>query len=93
MYAGDELEKKIADSILKMIEAWNKVGHSGGSAGWTREIVYKLLNWENLTALTSNPDEWNDVSEESGTPMWQNNRNPAVFSKDGGKTNYNISEK
>lgn len=89
----DGLQPKLADSILKMIDAWGEVGHSGGSAMWTREIVYKLLGWENLTPITSNPEDWSDISEMNGSPMWQSKRNPAVFSKDGGKTWWNINVK
>ena len=92
MYSGDELERKTADSILKMIEAWGNVGHSGGSAMWTREVVHKLLGWENLSPLTSDPEDWNDVSDISGQPMWQSKRNPSVFSKDGGKTWYDLND-
>ncbi len=93
MYNGDELEEITANSILKMIEAWGEVGHSSGSAMWTREVVYKLLGWENLSPITNNSDEWEDVSEISDKPMWQNKRNPAIFSEDGGKTWWNVNEK
>lgn len=98
MYADTEenkdgLQPKLADNILKMIEVWGEIGHSGGSAMWTRDILNKLLNWENLAPITSNPDEWNDVSEMNGSPMWQNNRNPMLFSTDGGKSYYNVDDK
>lgn len=89
---GTELQIKTADSIIAMIKEFCSVGHSGSSAEWTRDILHKLLGWENLTPITSNPDEWEDESERSGYPMWQNKRNPALFSKDGGKTWYNVNK-
>jgi hypothetical protein len=89
----DGLQPKLADSILKMIDAWSEVGHSGGSAMWTREIVHKLLGYEALTPTTNDPDEWEDVSEINGSPMWQNKRDSRNFSKDGGKTWFNIDDK
>ena len=45
----------------------------------------RLARYKNLTPLTDNPDEWIDRSEESGYPLWQNKRNPKVFSKNRGK--------
>lgn len=98
MYANtpeneDGLQPKLADSILEMIEAWGKVGHSGGSAEWTREVVYKLLGYEALTPITSDSDEWEDISEMNGSPMWQNKRDSRNFSKDGGRTWWNIDDK
>ena len=92
MYNGDELEKDTANSILKMIEAWSEVGHSGGSASWTGEVVYKILGWETLTPITSDPSEWEDMSEMNGSPMWQNKRDSRFFSRDGGKTWWGLDD-
>ncbi len=83
----------IGQSALEMIEAFSKAHHSGFSAEAALAVFDKLVRFKNLTELTSNPEEWNDVSEMSGKqPMWQNKRNSAVFSEDGGKTWYNIDD-
>ena len=97
MYANTEdnndgLQPMLANNILEMIEVWSKAGHSGSSAEWAREVLYKLLNYQNLTPITSNSDEWRDVSGIHGYPIWQNNRYGRIFSKDGGKTWYDIDK-
>lgn len=93
----DLLEKEgmygdmLGHAVLELIEVFSKQGHSGMSASIVRQLFDKLSNFENLTPLTSNPDEWDDVSYQ-GNPLWQNKRNSAVFSNDGGKTWWHIDE-
>ena len=74
-------------AVMELIRVFAKQGHSGASAGRVRYFFNKLSNFENLSAITSNPDEWNEV----GTGLWQSKRNPAIFSKDGGKTHYDVN--
>jgi hypothetical protein len=62
------------------------------SAGLVTGIVERLMRFEPLTPLTYEPDEWNDVSDISGTPMWQNKRKSTTFSIDGGKTHYDLDD-
>jgi hypothetical protein len=76
-----------AESIIRAVAAFASYGgHSGGSASVAREQLHRLLNGENLAPLTSDPAEWEDRSEETGKPFWQNNRNSKAFSEDGGQT-------
>ena len=75
-----------SESIIKAVEAFASYGHSGGSAGIAREQLHALLAYKTLSPLTSDPAEWIDQSEVSGSPLWQNRRDPSVFSTDGGKT-------
>ena len=82
----------LGESALEIVKVFAKQGHSGFSAEVTTQLVEKLMRYEPLTPLTYEPDEWNDVSKESGSPMWQNKRKSSVFSKDGGKTHYDIDE-
>ena len=77
---------------LKEVEAFSSGGHSGASASYAIGIIEKLLQFKPLSPLTYEPDEWTDVSEMSGTPMWQNKRDGEVFSTDGGKTHYSLSD-
>jgi hypothetical protein len=82
----------LGNAALEIIEVFAKQGHSGYSASVVTSLVEKLMRYEPLTPLTYAPDEWNDVSEESNTPMWQNRRKPTTFSLDGGKTHYDLDD-
>jgi hypothetical protein len=81
-----------SESIIKAVEAFASYGHSGGSASVAREQLHALLGHKALSPLTSDPAEWEDRSEISGAPLWQNRRDSSVFSADGGKTWYSVSE-
>lgn len=82
----------LGEAALEIIEVFAKQGHSGMSASLVTQIVEKLMRYEPLTPLTYAPDEWTDVSEMSSTPMWQNKRKSSTFSKDGGKTHYDLDD-
>jgi hypothetical protein len=73
-------------SIVAAVAAFSSWGHSGGSAMVAIDQLTRLLNYEALSPLTSDPGEWLDRSEESGYPLWQNIRDSRVFSEDGGQT-------
>lgn len=88
-YAEDP---EYSESIIRAVEAFASYGHSGGSAMCAREQLHALLGWKVLSPLTSDPAEWIDQSEASGVPMWQNRRDPSVFSADGGQTWYSVDE-
>lgn len=87
----------IGEAVLELIQIMSKQGHSGFSAQWVRELFNKLSNYETLTPITENSDEWTDVAEyecgEEKETLWQSKRNPAIFSKDGGKTWYHVDGK
>ena len=72
---------------MALVKIFAEQGHSGYSAAMTTEIVTKLMRYEPLTPLTSDPSEWMEV--ESGK-MWQSIRKPSAFSKDGGQTWYDL---
>lgn len=84
----------LGKATLELVECLSKQQHSGASHGIVLALFNKLANYEPLTPLTDNPDEWEDVSENmldtsqrlSGLRVWQNKRSPSAFSKDGGKT-------
>ncbi len=85
---GGELGK----AILCIVEKFSEQGHSGGSAEATVEILSKLLRFQPLTPITSNASEWFDVSDVSGSPMWQSTRDPRYFSTDVGQSWYNVDD-
>ena len=78
---------------MELIRVFAGQGHSGFSAGVTRDLFHRLSNWETLSSITNDPAEWMDVAEYGGrnsSALWQCKRNPALFSTDGGKTYYHV---
>lgn len=75
-----------AASIVAAVSAFVAYGHSGGSSEVAIEQLHTLLRYRTLSPLTSSPEEWLDRSEITGTPVWQNLRDPAAFSTDNGMT-------
>ena len=89
-------DEAMNQGILAMVAVFSTMGHSGSSAEYTTQVLARLLRYENLTPLTDDPDEWNDVSHYGGPDSpatWQCRRNPEAFSLDGGKTYYLLSER
>lgn len=79
-------DRGLADNLVEVVAKFAEFGHSGGSAPFAVSYLEKLLSFKPLSPITSDPAEWEDRSEMSGAPMWQNVRDPRVFSPDGGKT-------
>ena len=79
----DEYNNMAKEAILQLIETFAKQGHSGFSAPYVANMFHKLANYETLSPLTGNDDEWSDVLDErssSDTKMlFQNNRDSRVF--------------
>ena len=82
----DSFDNMAKDAILQLIETFAKQGHSGFSADYVANMFHKLANYETLSPLTGNDDEWNDVSDMSGDrkTLFQNNRDSRVFKNDDG---------
>lgn len=87
-----DYEGMIGDAVLDLVKLFGEQGHSGFSAMMTLEVFDKVARFQNLTPITDDPDEWMDVSEESGTIMYQNRRKSTLFSTDGGKTYYDLDD-
>lgn len=84
----------IGKAVMALMKTFSDQGHSGFSAPWVVSVFTKLANWDTLTPITSDPEEWNDISDMcDGEPCWQNTRCPRFFSKDGGKTWYDVDKK
>lgn len=81
-------DPEVVEGYLKMIQIFADMGHSGGSASVFIPTLAALLRFENLKPLTNDPMEWSEVGEE----MWQNVRNGAAFSNDGGETYWLVSD-
>lgn len=83
-----------SQSIISAIASFASYGHSGGSAEVAIDQLNALLRFRTLSPLTTDPEEWQDRTEESGgVPMWQNMRDPAAFSNDGGQTWYYVDDR
>lgn len=76
---GDGMQAEMNRHILKMVREFGREGHSGFSASYAVSILEKLLRFEPLTPLTGDDDEWNDISDMNGAPLWQSRRCSHVF--------------
>ena len=81
-----------AKAATELIEVFAGQGHSGMSAAMTIDLFCNLAQFKPLTPITSDADEWTDVSEASGYPLWQNRRRSTSFSRDGGKTWFDVED-
>lgn len=91
LFSGGDYEGLIGNSVMELVKTLSSQGHSGMSHQITMEVFNIVANFKTLTSISSDPAEWNDVSQFSndGNKLYQSNRNPEIFSKDGGKTWYN----
>lgn len=90
-YARRELELLGEDAatiaeILPVVGAFADMRTREETKERVMDLLGSLFKRKNLTPLTDDPSEWEDVSKVSGYSMLQNLRNPAAFSYDGGKT-------
>lgn len=102
-YAREELQRAglfdedadyggaLGERILATVRAFSG-GHSGGSAMIAITALERILRWQPLTPLTSDPSEWTDVTEMTGYPLWQSKRKPSAFSHDGGESWYDVEQ-
>lgn len=93
--SDDDYSDSIAKSVMKLIEAFSSDEHSGYSASATLSYFEKLSRHENLTPLTNNTEEWEDVGKYENIQegiKFQSKRNYSCFSEDGLKTYYNLKD-
>lgn len=84
----------IPEAVMKLVKAHASEGHSGGSHWLTMQIFNKVINFQTLTPLTDDPDEWMQLGPDMMPKQtWQNRRQGSCFSEDGGKTYHDIDEK
>jgi hypothetical protein len=74
--------QELTEYYLKVIEAFCDYNHDEKSLYFTPTTLEKLMRHENLSWVTSNPNEWRDL----GNGLWRNKRNPNYYSNDMGKT-------
>ena len=88
----------VAKSVMDLIQVFSDQHHSGMSASYVLGVFDKLARFDVLSPLTDNPDEWQEIcdetTEEHGTrTLYQNRRRGSTFSWDRGKTWYDIEDK
>ena len=95
-YRADDLEdgpnKWMRANVLDLLRLFAEQGHSGHSAPYCIDLFDRLARYQPLGPLTGADEEWNDVSEMSTEPMWQNNRCSRVFKGTDGRA-YDIEGK
>lgn len=82
----------LGDAVLELVKVFSKQGHSGLSAKMTLELFNRVADFKPLSPIGVSEDEWVDQSKASGEPMCQNRRRGTTFSRDGGKTWYDIDD-
>ena len=70
-----EMQEEICSHVLKLLEVFDKEGHSGSSAPYAISLFGKLAAFEPAAPLTGDDWEWNEV----GPGVFQNNRCSHVF--------------
>ena len=85
MTDDDDMNGMMRKHLLHMVKEFSEEGHSGFSASYSLQCLEKLLRFKPLSPLTGEDDEWGDVSNVSGEPMFQNKRCSSIFKhgKDG----------
>lgn len=82
-----EFSQEKIDAYLDILRAFDAAGYTKNDPFFDLTIVSKLLQCENISNLTSSPDEWKKVA----TGLWQSYRNQEAFSTDAGVTYYIVN--
>ena len=86
---NDDPNTWMAKGTLGLLAVFAEQGHSGSSAPFAIKLFSTLANFEPWGAIHGTDDEWVDVGEASGYPVWQNKRCSHVF-KEGDGLAYDI---
>lgn len=81
--------KELTEGYLEVVRAFEKMELDGGAASIGIAVLTSILQFQNLSPLTDNPDEWIQHADDT----WQNTRNGEAFSTDGGRTYTLLSER
>jgi hypothetical protein len=76
--------------VLELVEVFARQEHSGYSALSTLQLFNELAQFHPLTP--NDHSQYQDVSGLSGYSLLQDTRDSRWFSKDGGKTWYNVDD-
>lgn len=89
-----QCEEPEKTALLEAVRGFAKGGWSGGSVGWGVATLVRLLEFKPLSPISSEPTEWNHIADERtpNGPIWQSQRRSTTFSRDGGRTWYDIED-
>ena len=83
-WPGDsESQRWICDNLIALLDTFSSQGHSGSSAPYVVNLFDKLAAHQTISPLTGKDDEWNDVGQQAGYPLYQNKRDSEVFKHNG----------
>lgn len=83
----------IGKALMELCDTFRNQGHSGFSANMVLDLFNTLGQYKTLTPITDDPEEWGDCTLIRDKKVWQNTRNPSLFSEDGGKTYHDVNDK
>jgi len=86
---AEDIDFEMRKHLLHIVEEFAKAGHSGFTAEYAADLLDKLLRFQPLGPLTGEDSEWNDVAEQNGGILWQNNRCSHVFKDPNGAYDIN----
>lgn len=91
---NSDYDGMLGQAVMELVKVFAKQGHSGFSAHTVLQIFNEVASYKPLTPIGKSKDEWMDVAEMTadGKGMWQNTRRSTTFSRDGGKTWYDIDD-
>ena len=70
-----KMQKIVNDNVLEIVRKFCEMGHSGFSAEYEIDIIYKLLKQRNLTKLTLDDNEFVEMADG----LFQNKRDSRIF--------------
>ena len=78
---NDEMQEQICDGVMKLLELFDKEGHSGSSAPYAINLFKTLARFEPIGPLTGEDDEWfcHQDDRTNGVAVYQNKRMSSVF--------------
>ena len=82
----------IPQAVMALVKVHAEQGHSGGSHQIVMEIFNLVANYKTLSPITDDSAEWLPDRGGVNEPMWQSNRDPSLFSTDGGKSYYSVDD-
>lgn len=83
---------ELGKAVLELIEVFEKQDHSGMSAHLTGYYFSLLADFKNIAPISSDSEEWFDHGVVNEEPLWQNKRRGSTFSRDGGRTWYDLHD-
>jgi hypothetical protein len=81
-------------NIIDLVTMFAGQQHSGASSDYLVQTLNELLQFKTLTPISRKASEWAYIPEAiAGDKItWQNRRNSAALSSDGGKTYYLVND-